>query len=53
MTSLTDVYEGRVGRVASRRQQLFGSGLFLAGAAMLVGAIGVATTGIGTAALSE
>jgi len=53
MTSLTDVYEGRVGRVASRRQQLFGSGLFLAGAAMLVGAIGVATTGIGTAELSE
>jgi len=53
MTSLTDVYEGRVGRVASRRQQLFGSGLFLAGAAMLVGAIGVATTDIGTAALSE
>lgn len=53
MTSLTDVYEGRVGRVASRRQQLFGSGLFLAGAAMLVGAIAIATTGLGSAMLSE
>lgn len=53
MTSLTDVYEGRVGRVASRRQQLFGSGLFLAGATMLVGAIAIATTGVGTATLSE
>lgn len=53
MTSLTDVYEGRVGRVASRRQQLFGSGLFLAGVTMLVGAIAIATTGIGSARLSE
>ena len=53
MTSLTDVYEGRVGRVASRRQQLFGSGLFLFGATMLVGAIAVATTGVGTEALGE
>lgn len=53
MTSLTDVYEGRVGRVASRRQQLFGSGLFLAGAVMLVGAIAIATTGVGSATLNE
>ncbi|WP_277540485.1 DUF7139 domain-containing protein [Haloarcula laminariae] len=47
MTSLTDVYEGEVGRVATRRQQLVGSGLFLAGAAGLVGAIALATTGLG------
>jgi len=47
MTSLTDVYEGEAGRVASRRQQLLGTGLFLAGAAGLVGAIALATTGIG------
>jgi len=49
MTSLTDVYEGEVGRVASRRQQLLGTGLFLAGAAGLVGAIALSTTDIGTA----
>ena len=48
MTSLTDVYEGEVGRVATRRQQLVGTGLFLAGAAGLVGAIALATTGVGT-----
>ena len=53
MTSLTDVYEGRAGRVASRRQQLFGSGLFLAGATMLVGAIAIATTGFGYERLGE
>jgi len=48
MTSLTDVYEGEVGRVASRRQQLVGTGLFLAGAAGLVSAIALATTDMGT-----
>lgn len=48
MTSLTDVYEGEVGRVATRRQQLVGTGLFLAGVAGLVGAIALATTGVGT-----
>jgi len=48
MTSLTDVYEGEVGRVASRRQQLVGTALFLAGAAGLVGAIALATTGLGS-----
>ncbi|MBX0321757.1 hypothetical protein EGH21_01805 [Halomicroarcula sp. F13] len=47
MTSLTDVYEGEVGRVASRRQQLVGSGLFLAGVAGLVAAIALATTDVG------
>ncbi|MDS0281239.1 DUF7139 domain-containing protein [Haloarcula onubensis] len=47
MTSLTDVYEGEVGRVATRRQQLVGTGLFLTGAAGLVGAIALATTGVG------
>jgi cytochrome c biogenesis protein CcdA len=54
MTSLTDVYEGEVGRVATRRQQLVGSGLFLAGAAGLVGAIALATTSVGaTLGLSD
>ena len=48
MTSLTDVYEGEVGRVASRRQQLVGTALFLVGVAGLVGAIALATTGIGS-----
>ncbi|MFC7027527.1 hypothetical protein ACFQJ5_07910 [Halomicroarcula sp. GCM10025324] len=48
MTSLTDVYEGDVGRVASRRRQLVGTGLFVAGAASLVGAIALATTGLGS-----
>ncbi|PSP93696.1 hypothetical protein BRC91_08885 [Halobacteriales archaeon QS_4_62_28] len=47
MTSLTDVYEGNVGRVASRRQQLLGTGLFVVGAAMVVGAIALATTTVG------
>ncbi|EMA23592.1 DUF7139 domain-containing protein [Haloarcula argentinensis] len=48
MTSLTDVYEGDVGRVASRRQQLVGTTLFLVGVAGLVGAIALATTSIGS-----
>ncbi|MFC6975511.1 hypothetical protein ACFQL1_13995 [Halomicroarcula sp. GCM10025709] len=47
MTSLTDVYDGEVGRVASRRQQVVGMGLFLVGAAGLVAAIAFATTPIG------
>ena len=47
MTSLTDVYEGDVGRVASRRRQLVGTGLFLLGAVGLVGAVGLSTTGLG------
>jgi hypothetical protein len=53
MTSLTDVYEGNVGRVASRRQQLLGTGLFLAGGAMVVGAIGLATTNAGVQSLGR
>ncbi|KAA9398558.1 hypothetical protein Har1130_10080 [Haloarcula sp. CBA1130] len=47
MTSLTDVYEGEVGRVASRRQQLVGTALFLVGTVGLIGAIALATTGVG------
>ncbi|MFB6074859.1 MAG: hypothetical protein ABEJ89_07600 [Haloarculaceae archaeon] len=53
MTSLTDVYEGDAGRVATRRQRLVGTGLFLCGAAALVGAIAVATTTVGNAALGR
>jgi len=53
MTSLTDVYEGNVGRVASRRQQLLGTGLFLAGMTMVVGAIGLATTNVGVQSLGR
>lgn len=53
MTSLTDVYEGNVGRVASRRQHLLGTGLFLAGATMVVGAIGLATTNAGVQSLGR
>ncbi|WP_226021726.1 DUF7139 domain-containing protein [Halomicrobium salinisoli] len=53
MTSLTDVYEGRVGRVASRRQQLLGGGLFLAGAAAVVAAIAVATTVVGVETMGK
>ncbi|WP_135302248.1 DUF7139 domain-containing protein [Haloarcula amylovorans] len=48
MTSLTDVYEGEVGRVASRRQQVVGTALFLVGTAALVAAIALATTDVGT-----
>ena len=44
MTSLTDVYDGGVGVVADPRQRLAGAALFLAGAAMVVGAIPIATT---------
>ncbi len=49
MTSLTDVYDGGAGRVASRRQQLAGSALFLVGTVGLVGAIALATTDAGSA----
>jgi hypothetical protein len=44
MTSLTDVYDGGVGVVADPRRRLAGAALFLAGAAMVVGAIPIATT---------
>jgi hypothetical protein len=46
MTSLSEVYAGGVGAVASRRRQLLGTGLFVVGAAMVVGAIPIATTGL-------
>lgn len=49
MTSLSDVYEGDAGRAASRGQRLAGAGLFLTGAAGLVVAIALATTGLGEA----
>lgn len=44
MTSLTDVYDGGVGSVATRRRRVVGASLFVAGAAMVVGAIPIATT---------
>ena len=47
MTSLTDVYDGGVGVVAGPRQRIAGATLFLAGAAMVVGAIPIATTDVG------
>ena len=46
MTSLTDVYDGGVGAVVDRRQRLLGAGVFIFGAAMVVAAIPVATTGV-------
>lgn len=44
MTSLTDVYDGGVGSVATRRRRVTGAGLFVVGAAMVVGAIPIGTT---------
>lgn len=44
MASLTDVYDGGVGVVADPGRRLAGAALFLAGAAMVVGAIPLATT---------
>jgi hypothetical protein len=46
MTSLSEVYAGGVGTVASRRRRLLGTTLFVAGAAMVVAAIPLATTGL-------
>jgi len=46
MTSLTDVYDGGVGTVVDRRQRALGAGVFVLGAAMVVAAILVATTGL-------
>lgn len=48
MTSLSDVYGGGVGTAASRRRRLLGAGLFAVAAAMVVGAIPVATTDLVT-----
>ncbi len=49
MTSMTDVYDGGVGTVATRRRQVFGTALFVGGVAMVVGAIPLATTDLGSA----
>jgi cytochrome c biogenesis protein CcdA len=48
MTSLTDVYDGGVGSVASQRRRMLGTAVFAAGAAMVVGAIPIATTDLGS-----
>ena len=48
MTSLSEVYSGETGALANRRQRLFGTALFVAGAAMVGGAIALATTGLST-----
>jgi len=47
MASLTEVYEGYVRTVTTSRRLYFGASLFAAGAAMVVGSIAVATTGVG------
>lgn len=49
MTSMTDVYDGGVGTVTTRRRQIFGTALFVGAAAMVVGAIPLATTDVGSA----
>ena len=46
MTSLTDVYDGGVGAVVDRRRRALGASVFVLGAAMVVAAIPVATTGL-------
>jgi cytochrome c biogenesis protein CcdA len=48
MTSLSEVYSGETGALANRRQRRFGMALFVAGAAMVGGAIALATTGLST-----
>jgi len=48
MTSLTDVYEGGINTVADPRQRRLGMGLFVIGAAMVVGSIPIATTDLST-----
>jgi cytochrome c biogenesis protein CcdA len=47
MTSLSEVYTGEIGAVASRRRRLLGAVLLVAGAAMVGSAIALATTGLG------
>jgi hypothetical protein len=47
MASLTEVFEGHVRTVTTPRRLHFGASLFAAGTAMVVGAIAVATTGVG------
>jgi hypothetical protein len=48
MTSLSKVYAGGVGTVASRRRRLLGTALFVVGAALVVAAIPLATTNLRT-----
>lgn len=48
MTSLTDVYGDGVGTVVDRRQRLFGMTVFGLGTALVVGAIPLATTDVGS-----
>jgi len=48
MTSLSDVYNGGINTVADPRQRRLGMGLFVIGAAMVVGAIPIATTDLST-----
>ncbi|MFT4948696.1 MAG: hypothetical protein ACI9CA_000818 [Natronomonas sp.] len=47
MTSLTEAYDGSAGAVVDRRRRALGAGVFVLGAAMVVTAILVATTGLG------
>ena len=44
MTSLSEAYDGGVGSVVGRRQRILGVTVFCVGAAMVVGAIPIATT---------
>lgn len=48
MTSLSEVYGGGVGTAANRQRRLLGAGLFAVAAAMVVGAIPIATTDLAT-----
>ena len=48
MTSLSEVYDGGVGSVVDRRQRILGLTVFGIGATMVVGAIPVATTALGS-----
>lgn len=49
MTSLSDVYEGEVGSVVSRRQRALGAGLFAVGALAVTVAIAIGTTDLASA----
>jgi hypothetical protein len=48
MTNLSEVYEGGVRTVVSPRQRLVGMSVFVVGALMVVGAIPIATTELGS-----
>lgn len=51
MTSLTDVYDGRIGAVASRRRLLAGLTVFAVGLGLVAVGVLLATTGFGTGLL--